>query len=48
MKDITAEMTTKELVQMGQAMERKGFQNVNDYLLWVTQQKTASILAEEK
>ena len=47
MKDITTELSNKELVRLGQAMERKGFSSLDEYLHWAVSRQTAEALKDK-
>lgn len=44
MRDLTADMSDKELTDMGRAMQKKGFSDVREFLHWCAMEKTRELL----
>lgn len=42
--DITTRISSETLVQIGQAMERKGFKSMDEYLKWAIGNQTRELL----
>jgi hypothetical protein len=44
---ITTAISDTELTNVGRAMERKGFDNIDDFLRWLVTTQTEAILHEK-
>ena len=44
MRDLTADMSDKELTDMGRAMEKQGFSDIREFLHWCAMEKTRELL----